>query len=218
MFLVTSGLWYQKPTTDPWFSATTPRQLSSKDGNRTVYVPDEPVAPMGCTTSRQYCNPDMPKDRACIDSADKNFSYVIARVWPSREDQEHLRPVFMVLDKGGFSDHLMYYYDTGMPNLLARMWVVQGLGQYIDIPDGHWKKEIEYVFRATLAGMQGTLTEFAKGFWVTYGYWCKDEPCRRLCDSQVCTPSPLSRKCSFFNKNREPGAQYIIPSVSSDSS
>ena len=54
---------YLNPIDDPWFSAHVKRY----EGPSTVptYTADRPISPLGCTTSHQFCNPNLPLEQAC---------------------------------------------------------------------------------------------------------------------------------------------------------
>jgi hypothetical protein len=202
LFLVASGMWYDNRTIDPWFSATTPKHLQTDRANYTVFVPDEPAAPLGCVSSRQYCKPGLSRETGCINTADEGFKRSMDSVWTSKETQAYLLPIFSTTGYGMLADYLGYYQYSGVPNILATAWA-QLDGQPVYLPEDHWKREIEYVFRATLAGLQATMVDFANGYWTSYSDWCKNGLCQRLCDSQVQATSPTYMTQAATNQHRE---------------
>ena len=184
-FLVPSGVAYVNSTNDPWFSATTGTGLGR-------YRPDEPATVLGCASSLKFCNPKLPAAEGCIElwsTGEKEF----VRMFPDAQDRLALRPLFIRLTQYSASGIHSLYMSKGVPNLLARetLEVLSPRRPYQAVqtkpfPSDQWQKEIEYVSQATLAAMQHSLVDYARGSWLGGVGFCGNEPCRRTCHSQVC--------------------------------
>jgi hypothetical protein len=187
-FLVPSGVGYMNSTNDPWFSATTKQEL----GSFSWYIPDEPATVLGCAASRKICNPKLPVAEGCLDlwsSGEKDFE----RVFPDAQDRMALRPLSIRLMQYSAGGIHALYMSKSVPNLLARetlenmspLYPIQAV-QTKPLPSDQWQKEIEYATQATLAAMQHSIVDYARGSWLGGMGLCDNEPCRRTCHSQVC--------------------------------
>jgi hypothetical protein len=192
-FLVPSGVGYLNSTNDPWFSATTEASFGTgTHGSLSGYIPDEPATVLGCAASRKICNPKLPAAEGCIElwsTGEKEF----VRMFPDAQDRLALRPLFIRLTQYSASGIHSLYMSKGVPNLLARetLEVLSPRRPYQAVqtkpfPSDQWQKEIEYVSQATLAAMQHSLVDYARGSWLGGVGFCGNEPCRRTCHSQVC--------------------------------
>jgi hypothetical protein len=192
-FLVPSGVGYLNSTNDPWFSATTEANLGTGNiGSLSGYIPDEPATVLGCAASRTICNPKLPAAEGCVElwsTGEKEF----VRVFPDAQDRLALRPLLIRLTQYSASGIHSLYMSQGVPNLLARetLYSLSPRRPYQAVqtkpfPSDQWQKEIEYVTQATLAAMQHSLVDYARGSWLGGMGFCNNEPCRRTCHSQVC--------------------------------
>ncbi|KAF2115968.1 hypothetical protein BDV96DRAFT_646136 [Lophiotrema nucula] len=79
LFFSAPGLSYINPTDDPWFSAHTTPNDSTKGhiGTQTVtlYNLDEPAGVMGCFSQFQFCNPSLPEPSRCETLNGTNADY-----------------------------------------------------------------------------------------------------------------------------------------------
>lgn len=187
-FLVPSGVGYLNSTNDPWFSANTKQGL----GSSSWYIPDESATVLGCAASRKICNPKLPAAEGCLDlwsSTEKDFE----SVFPDAQDRMALRPLSIRLQQYSAGGMHALYMSKSVPNLLARetlenmhpLYPFQAI-QTMPIPSDHWHKEIQYASQATLAAMQHSIVDYARGSWLGGMGSCDKEPCRRTCHSQVC--------------------------------
>ncbi|KAF2629796.1 hypothetical protein BU25DRAFT_274351 [Macroventuria anomochaeta] len=184
-FLVPSGVAYMNRTDDPWFSATT-----TSDRAGTWYIPDEPAAVLGCVSERTFCNPELPAPEGCLDlyvSGEASFR----RVFPNPQDRMSLRPLSIVLQTYGAGGMQSFFTARSVPTLLARQTLFPYNPRYNYtaiqtkvLPSNQWQKEMEYVGQATLAAMQHSIVDYARGSWLGGGTLCEGEPCRRTCYSQ----------------------------------
>lgn len=189
-FLVPFGIAYMNQTDDPWFSANTPSGTLMP-----LYVPDEPAAVMGCTSTRTFCNPKIPGPEGCLnlyDSGDGEAEF--RQIFPDLEDRLFLRPLNVVLQAFGSGRIRDLYAAKSVPTLLARQTLLplfppnRNTGiQTKALPSDQWQKELEYVAQASLASMQHFVVDYTRGSWLGGGSPCEQpgEPCRRTCHSQV---------------------------------
>lgn len=185
---MSSGIVYLNHTDDPWFSATTAANFGE---SLSYYTPDEPATVVGCASERKFCNPRLPASEGCLDlyaSGEKEF----ARIFPDAGEREILRPLSQRLLQYGASGMYAFHMGKSVPSLLARQtldllsptYPYQAV-QTKPLPSNHWQKEMEFTNQATLAAMQHSLVDYARGSWLGDTGMCGKEPCRRLCYSQV---------------------------------
>ncbi len=186
---------YTQKTEDPWFSATSARVLSWSDGMGTsrnpkgqeIFLADEPLGVLGCTTSRYHCHPDLPTTTGCVKVHAKDAEDRIAELWPNQEDQALIRVWILALRPFQAGNLGSFFLSNSLPSLLARRTILGDI-QSDALASDHWKREFEYLFQATLALMQSRAVEYARGYWVGGPFCGPDTDCRRMCHSQVCLP------------------------------
>lgn len=193
LFLDSSEVVYVKKTEDPWFSATSlfnSSFLVSSANSRDFFVADEPVGILGCVTQRLYCNPNLPENVGCIDGFaalnEQSSSGLFKSAWPNANDQSAMRALVAALGIQG-AGLLDYYYNIPhSPTLLSRSTILGNI-QVAAIPKDRWQEEREYLYKASLAGIQARMVEHARGFDISGNPLCEGEKeCRRICHSQVC--------------------------------
>lgn len=179
-FLDASTVLYKYQTNDPWFSAT----LGGYGNNGSRYMADEIAAPMACVTSQEFCNPRSTGATRCTpDTQVQDNRADIARVWPDVNDQETLNPVLYML-RTMVTEVSNYAIRSGLPNLLARD-TLSGDVQSAMVPDDQWQAEMTYLYQASLAEMQSSMVEYARGYFFPGAPPCTDDNCKRVCNSQV---------------------------------
>ncbi|KAH6614799.1 hypothetical protein C7974DRAFT_442811 [Boeremia exigua] len=191
------GIQHLQRTEDPWFSATmrpSDRIAGGSDEDLDgipIFLSDIPGAVVGCASQAYFCNPDLPTDVGCVDQhtqrlgADQETeSDVLPSIWPDEKDQTMIRPILSFLSTG-----LLFKLPT-KPSLLARQSLVAD-AQVAALPVDQWQIEQENYFKASLALMQFTTLDFAKGSWMGGGRFCGSEDhCQRGCHSQAYAPLP----------------------------
>ncbi|XP_014559796.1 hypothetical protein COCVIDRAFT_35075 [Bipolaris victoriae FI3] len=189
LFLDASGLFYVNKTEDPWFSATSlfdNSSLASSANGTGPFVADEPVGVLGCATQRLYCNPNLPENVGCIDGfavGDHQSSLDLFKsAWPDANDQSVMHAFVASLGIKGLLDD--YYAIPSSPTLLSRSTLMYNV-QVAAIPKDRWQDEREHLYKASLAAIQSTMVDHARGFDYSLGKYCGGErECRRTCHSQ----------------------------------
>lgn len=188
LVLVASGMAYVNMTDDPWFSAH--RQvdpgMNFTEDFAGFYLADEPANVLGCTSSRLFCNPNLPSDSGCMNALGASNLELLTnftRIWPDADDQATLLPLAQILNQFDASDIGVLYQARAVSNLLARFTIAAN-AQRKALPVNQWQLEMEYVSQAMLAAMQHYMLDYARGFWAL-PMLCEYAPCRRLCKSQV---------------------------------
>jgi hypothetical protein len=180
LFLDASTVLYKYQTKDPWFSATT----GGYGANGSRYMSDEIAAPMACVTSQEFCDPRLTGATRCTpDTQVQDNRADIARVWPNVQEQEMLIPVLYML-RAMVTEISKYAIRSGLPNLLARD-TLSGDVQSASVPENQWQAEMTYLYQASLADMQSSMIEYARGYFFPGAPPCSDGNCKRVCNSQV---------------------------------
>lgn len=189
LFLDASNILYSNATQDPWFSANTPSNSTTrtKFKGSNSYLTDGPVGVLGCVTQNFYCNPDHAGDDKCIDGfamdySDSNSTSSFVRIWPDARDRSAMRFVLSAVNGANVLED--FYLRPGSPSLLSRS-TIAGNMQIAVIPDHRWQDEREYIYKASLAALQAYLVDQARGDSVSRGPYCDESDCRRICRSQV---------------------------------
>ncbi|KAK7934598.1 hypothetical protein PG985_000093 [Apiospora marii] len=81
MFLSGNGVHFDRKMADAWYRATVPStkaQISTLQDPISLYKFETAASPMGCVRQWQWCNPSLPKDRACGPLASYYDSFVAA--------------------------------------------------------------------------------------------------------------------------------------------
>jgi hypothetical protein len=115
------------------------------------------------------------------------------RAFPDAQDRMALRPLSIRLMQYSAGGIHSLYISKSVPSLLAQKTLANASPlqpyqavQTKPLPSDQWQKEIEYVSQATLAAIQHSLVDYARGSWLGGEGFCENEPCRRTCHSQVC--------------------------------
>ncbi|KAK8112477.1 hypothetical protein PG984_013003 [Apiospora sp. TS-2023a] len=78
IFLSGNGVMFDRKMADPWYQATVPSLTYAKDAVKVriqSYIFGQAASPMGCVRQWQWCNPSLPKDRACGPLGSYNDAY-----------------------------------------------------------------------------------------------------------------------------------------------
>lgn len=198
MWLESSNVKHQYSVEDPWFKATSPKDVpewaQSTIGER-YYVADDTAQVLGCSTNFELCNPNSPVPKRCHDIATGTLATSaqnFLEMWPSENDRDVMVAysqylVTMFAGTSWIPDS--YYVIKGLPALLSR-FTLAGLMQSAKIPRNRWQEELEYIFQSNLAAAQARFVEFATGRFPVqieaFTTLCGTKmSCKRLCYSQV---------------------------------
>lgn len=172
IFLSSNALWFTQPTKDPWFNVSTelgrfyfPNDQTTGNDGTTLYSASEPASPLGCLRQEQLCNPSLPEHSTrCTNlTRPQSVGYEATALGlfpPDSNSDTRLSWAFnsIFYDTAYVEDIL----DTlGAKALLARAGVRNGLqGQ---LPTNQWKIEVEHWFNTTLASLQQSFVNLARG-------------------------------------------------------
>lgn len=210
LFLDSSELFYQQPTKDPWFSATTRLRLNSTygtNGSWPYYAADEPVGVLGCGTETQICNPNLSEGEQCFDGSALRFAtnetlVALKRVWPDAKERSELRAFFTAINRMGDGTGALLYTLPSVPAFLSRNTILGNL-QTDRLPEDRWQAEMVQIFKTSLAIAQHMLVEHARGMWLGYDATCyQGVECKRLCHSQVSCSAPTFDHTDFRRNRR----------------
>ncbi|KAF1925396.1 uncharacterized protein M421DRAFT_94681 [Didymella exigua CBS 183.55] len=187
LFLVSTSINYVSKTDDPWFLA------NNTDAQGLVYVSNDIVSVVGCTTRREYCNPKKEGPNNCVqvysDYTEQERDFEAA--WDNPEHRKHLRALVMTLHQFGAQSIGAFFEARNVPNLLARQTLrlppVTFKPAYANqtkaLPSDQWQDEMVYLSQANFAAMQHSLVDYARGSWLG-GDLCDRGECERLCYNQ----------------------------------
>lgn len=170
-FLSSNRLRFTQATEDPWFNASTPLgsfdfpSLQTTGDNATLYYASEPASPLGCLSQEQLCNPSLPEQsRRCTNlTRPKTVGLEAAALGlfpPGSNSDARLTWAFNSIfhDSAAVQDVI----DTlGAQALLARAGVKNGLQG--PLPTNQWQTEVEHWFNTTLASLQQSFVNLARG-------------------------------------------------------
>ncbi|KAJ8110926.1 hypothetical protein OPT61_g6357 [Boeremia exigua] len=178
VFLDSSQVVYFNKTEDPWYSATIKTNESDPE---TGWLADEPTSVMACAAELWFCSPDKPKPGGCISLSPGGGE--IEDVWPKAEDQQFIVPILLTIGEQGLEWATSFYEVSGAVPLLSRTTMLGSI-QVDAIPSDRWQDEIEHVYRASLASMQSSVVEYARGWWPGITACDLKYPCQRTCNTQ----------------------------------
>ena len=169
---------------DPWIGASKPTKFSIL-GDRELYLAEEPVSVMACSTIRTYCHPT---SGSCFDWHARDNETQFRQIWANKEDQEVLLPLFTLMNYADAGSLDYFYGSQGIPNMLARNTLF-GAIQSQKIPEDWWQKEVNFLFQASLAATQRVVVLYARGeLWTRLVAGTAPVRGKILCDAQVSSP------------------------------
>ncbi|KAH7130062.1 hypothetical protein B0J11DRAFT_522347 [Dendryphion nanum] len=180
MFLDSTEVFNAHRVTDPWFFAT---KRQSNISNPIIFTADEPAGVLGCETSYEYCNADLPQNQSCENVF--ALSRTGVELWPDL--QQNMEVVAFLLALGNpsiVSPHHYYQFKALSPLLTRHTLSIDGM-QYDPLPKTRWKEEVEYIFQANLAAMQAAAIAHARADNLFRTAPCgRTIRCARICESQ----------------------------------
>jgi hypothetical protein len=198
MWLESSNVKHHSRVDDPWFTATSARDVPlwarSSMGDK-YYVPDDTAQVLGCSTNFQLCNPNAPEPNRCYDLATGSISSIdstFLEIWPKEKDRDIMVTYaqYLVAMFAGTTWHPANYYNVkGLTSLMTR-FTLAGVMQTANIPSNRWQEEVEYIFHTNLAATQSRFVELATGrirkTSEAFATLCgASMNCTRLCQNQV---------------------------------
>jgi hypothetical protein len=171
-FLSSNALFFTQPTKDPWFNVSTalgsfyfPNYETTGNNGTTLYSASEPASPLGCLSQEQLCNPSLPaQSRRCTNLTRPETVGVEATalgLFPAGSNSGARTTwafTSIFYDAAAVEDII----DTlGAQALRARAGVRNGLQG--PLPTNQWQTEVEHWFNTTLASLQQSFVNLARG-------------------------------------------------------
>lgn len=171
-FLSSNALRFTQPTEDPWFNVSSaprnfslPNSQTTENHETTVYSASEPASPLGCLSQEQLCNPSLSeRSRRCTNlTRPQTVGYEATELGlfpPDSSSEARYEWAFnsIFYDSAAVEDII----DTlGAQALLARAGVRNGMQG--PLPTDQWQTEVEHWFNTTLASLQQSFVNLARG-------------------------------------------------------
>lgn len=171
LFLSSNDLRFTQPTQDLWFNVSTALgrvylpHSHTNGNNATLYSATEPASPLGCLSQEQLCNPSLPEQsRRCTNLTRPQtvgYESTVLGLFPQGSNSNaRLDWAFNSIYYD--SAHVVDVLDTlGAQALLARAGVKNALQG--PLPTNQWQTEVEHWFNTTLASLQQSFVNLARG-------------------------------------------------------
>jgi hypothetical protein len=165
VFLSANDIYSPKPIDDEWYAAHWPTNkvkfLADIPHSDSLYVRDEPVRVLGCTTQYQYCNPNVKSNTSCTPMGPFDHLESFAdSLWQTERQKALFK--WSAARISEFAMRLKSIISMlGVSSLTSRYSLTNGLQG--PLPDNQWQKEVEFWFTATLADLQRATVEVATG-------------------------------------------------------
>ena len=153
---------YYSPVDDPWFSAHVPYNKRYGEDFPT-YVADRDVSPLGCATSHQLCNPNLPPGPAnCTQLSGWNQTLNTGQLNLNFNNRQHatLRRL-MNAAYAASPDQVVIALDQEI--LLATQEAAKDLTN--GLPPDQWKNEVGQLNSIMLAYIQSLMVSYVEGPW-----------------------------------------------------
>ena len=187
---------YLNPVDDPWFSAHVPYNTRyDEDFEVPTYVADRLVSPLGCTTSHQFCNPNLPLGEACTPLDGWNQTLQSPTTQPELSFNDRQFATYLRLMEAAYAaslDQVVISLDQRI--LLAAQEAAKDTT--IALPPDQWKEEVLQLNSIMLAYIQSLMVSYVTGPWFTaYDIYIQQASTpeeQEFCENQIITDS------SFF--------------------
>lgn len=171
-FLSSNALRFTQPTKDPWFNiSSTPRNYSfpnfqtTENLETTLYSASEPASPLGCLIQEQICNPSLPeRSRRCTNlTRPLTVGYEATELGLFTPDSSSEARFVWAFNSIFYDSALVedIVDALGAQALLARAGVRSGVQG--PLPTNQWQTEVEHWFNTTLASLQQSFVNLARG-------------------------------------------------------
>ncbi|XPT04365.1 hypothetical protein M3J09_013444 [Ascochyta lentis] len=161
LFLDSSNVIYNIPTSDPWFAAS--QVLPAYYPGHRVYSADQPASVIACTTRVSICKPGEHSTEDCAGAFDhRGLTPALRALWKNTEQAASVEGAIWYINRGKIFDSDVFYQTPGLPALMSQ-WSVDGITQTDNITSDRWQSELEHAFQASLAALQAAAVELASG-------------------------------------------------------
>lgn len=174
IFLSGNGVYFDKPTYDPWYRGYAPggefyESNSMEEDNYTAYRPLEAASPLGCIQQYQYCN----ANRQCGDLASFTDAMATATEFfnTSQEILWERSPNVSCLASSRFAwferiistslDLKSMLQNLGSASLASRQYYKSG--HMSTVPENQWKLDVTHWWATLMAAKQAAFLNAAHG-------------------------------------------------------
>ncbi|CAN9463692.1 unnamed protein product [Alternaria alternata] len=154
--LSTNDVIFEKPVTDPWYSATTEVE-SQETGQALRYFSDHPASFVGCKVQHQWCEPNENRctqlaafNKVALEAQTLSYSPVQnASVYAMTWALNMAPSIETIVDRLGV---------TALTSRYTLNYGIQG-----PLPTNQWQTEIQHLHSTSLAALQRMIVEQASG-------------------------------------------------------
>ncbi|OTB01373.1 hypothetical protein M426DRAFT_41238, partial [Hypoxylon sp. CI-4A] len=202
IFLSGNGVHFIQSLDDDWYRATTPEgsvSLTSVDGKRPLYRPNEAASPMGCVQQNQWCTSSDPKNRKCGPLASRNDAvYGAASLFNVTMDElDSQRPQASGSNETRFLWQSAIWGNNpiaiepvlsflGAKSLLSQVHFYESV--QFTIPTNQWQLDVSHWWNMALASAQAEYVQTVQGIVSPALDSLRRSPVnkeeQKLCDSQ----------------------------------
>ena len=158
---------YLIPVDDPWFSAHVPyNEEYDVDYKNPTYIADREVSPLGCTTSHQFCNPNLPPGLDCTPLNGWEQTLQSPSTQPQLSFNDRQNATYTRLLEAAYAaslDQVVIALDQRI--LLAAQEAAKEIT--IGLPSDQWKEEVLQLNSIMLAYIQSLMVSYVTGPWFT---------------------------------------------------
>ena len=156
---------YYTPVDDPWFSAHVPyNKRYNADTEVPTFVADRLSSPLGCTTSHQFCNPNLPPGSACTQLNGWNQTLQSPTTQPDLQFNDRQQATYIRLMEAAYAaslDQVVIALDQSI--LLAVQEAAKDTTN--SLPSDQWKDEVFQLNSLMLAYLQSLMVSYVTGPW-----------------------------------------------------
>jgi hypothetical protein len=196
VFLSANGIIFTEQCDDSWYSAhLSGAWIQTGDGvqpsNVSLFLGDDPVRVLGCTSQYQFCNSEVEPESSCTPLNGIFAAQTLAEnIWQAGRQKALAE----------WSANALLHSAIGLPEIISQLGVSSLTSRYKladgiqgPLPDNQWQLEVQHWFKMTLADLQRVAVETATGPTdASLNQWLQrpqtpDE--RQLCRNQVSNPA-----------------------------
>lgn len=198
IFLAADGVFFLEKTDDPWYQATDPLAIISKDGrDQVMYWSDEAASPMGCVQRYQYCNSG--KKCGILGSLDDavNSAWTLfngvpgeygSSLDPYSSDVAEISRFYHFINTLYTASNIYDMVSTLGPFALLSPQQLSG-GLMGPLADNQWQLDISHWFAIRMASIQAAVVNTARGpndkSLLQFFNVVSDESQLKMCKNQV---------------------------------
>ncbi|KAK0509919.1 hypothetical protein JMJ35_007313 [Cladonia borealis] len=154
---------YLNPVDDPWFAAhVSYNERYDTNFEYPPYVADRAVSPLGCTTSHQFCNPNLPPELGCTSWNGWEQTLLSPSTQPQLSFNSRQNATYTRLMEAAYAaslDQVLIALDQGI--LFAAQYAAKDLT--VELPSDWWKEEVVQLNSIMLAYMQSLMVSYVTG-------------------------------------------------------